>query len=191
MDEKKFQEEQARLTAEKDAAEKKAKEYQDQLAALQAANEEARGKESEALQEVKKLKRERWDDQTKAWIAEQKRAGKLAPVEEPRLTAIFGALYEDQRTVTFSRAEGDKTREVKEPIADAIKAFIVGRPSIFKEMSHADDEPVESLPDAGDEVDRRAREYQSKNKDVGYADACKAVLRADPELNERYMRIQN
>ena len=191
MDEKKFEQEKAQLEADKRAAEQKAKEYQDKLSALQADNEAAKGKESEALQEVKKLKRERHDDQIKSWIAAQKRAGKLAPVEEPRLTAILSALYEDQRTVTFSQADGDKTKEVKDTLADAIKAFIVGRPNIFKEMGHADDEPTESLPKAGDEVDRRAKEYQAKHEKVGYMDACKAVLKADPELNERYMRILN
>lgn len=191
MDEKKFEQEKAQLIADKKSADEKAKQYQDKLAALEAANEEAKGKESEALQEVKKLKRERWDDQIGSWVAAQKRAGKLAPVEESRLAAIFSALYEDQRTVTFSQADGDKTKEVKESLADAIKAFIVNRPSIFKEMSLHTDEPPEPLPNPGDEVDRRAKDYQSKNKDVAYPDACKAVLRADPELNERYMRIQN
>src|SRR3990167_2384230 len=77
MDEKKFQEEQARLVAEKDAAEKKAKQYQGELDALKASNEEAKSKESEALKEVKKLKRERYDDQTSAWIAARKREGKI------------------------------------------------------------------------------------------------------------------
>ena len=191
MDEKKFEEEKAQLLADKKAAEASAKKYQDQITALEAEKEQAKGKESEALTEVKKLKRERHDDQVKSWIAGQKRAGKLGPVEEPRLTAILSALYEDQRTVTFSQADGDKTKEVKEPLADAIKSFIVGRPSIFKEMSHADDEPPEPLSIPGEEVHRRAKEYQAKNATVGYVDACKAVLKADPELNERYMRIQN
>jgi hypothetical protein len=192
MDEKKFQEEKAQLVTEKEAAEKKVKEYQDKLAALETATEEAKGKESEALREVKKLKRERHDDQVRSWIAAQKRAGKIAPVEEPRLAAIFEALYEDQRAVTFSQADGDKTKEVKESLADAIKSFIVSRPTIFKELSHADDEePTEPLAEAGEEVDRRAKEYQSKHDKVGYVEACKAVLRADPELNERYMRMQN
>ena len=191
MDEKKFQEEQARLTAEKDAAEKKAKEYQDQLVALKASNEEAKGKESEALQEVKKLKRERHDDQIKSWLAAHKRAGKLAPVEEARLTAIFSTLYEDQRTVTFAKADG---KETKESLADAVKAFIVSRPSIFKELRHADDAPTESLDDAGEEVDRKTKEHMERKgmKVEQYAEAMKAVLalKENEDLAVRWVRMQ-
>ena len=191
MDEKKFEQEKAQLEADKKAAEAKAKEYQDKLSALQAANEEAKGKESEALQEVKKLKRERHDDQIKSWLAAQKRAGKLAPVEEARLTAIFSTLYEDQRTVTFAKADG---KETKESLADAVKAFIVSRPSIFKELSRAIIEPTEPLEDAGEEVDRQTKEYMEKKgmKVEQYAEAMKAVLalKENEDLAVRWVCMQ-
>ena len=191
MDEKRFEQEKAQLEADKEAAEAKAKEYQDRLATLEAANEAAKGKESEALQEVKKLKRERHDDQIKSWLAAQKRAGKLAPVEEARLTAIFSTLYEDQRTVTFAKADG---KETKESLADAVKAFIVSRPSIFKELSRAIIEPTEPLEDAGEEVDRQTKEYMEKKgmKVEQYAEAMKAVLalKENEDLAVRWVCMQ-
>ena len=189
MDEKKFQEEAAKLKAEKEAAEKRAREYQDKLAALEAANEEAKSKESEALKEVKKLKRERHDDQVKSWIVQHKGVGKIAPKEEPRLMAIFEALYEDQRVVTFAQADG---KEVKESLADSIKEFIVNRPSIFKELSHAMDEPSEPLDDAGDEVDRKTKEHMTKHNVKDYAEAMKAVLAQseNAELKTAWIRMQ-
>ena len=189
MDEKKFQDEQAKLRAEKEAAEKKAKEYQDKLVALEASNEEAKSKESEALKKVRKLERERHDDQVRSWIAEQKRAGKIAPVEEPRLRAIFEALYEDQRVVAFAQADG---KEVKEPLADAVKAFIAGRPNIFRELSRATDEQYEPLADAGDEIDRKTKEYQAEHNVKDYAEAMKAVLAQseNAELKTAWIRMQ-
>ena len=190
MDEKKFQEEKTRLEADKAAAEKKAKEYQDKLAALETSNEEAKSKESEALKEVKKLKRERYDDQTKAWIATQKRAGKLAPVEEPKVVAIFSALYEDQRTVEFSQ-DGKETK--KESLVETIKSFISGRPSIFREMSHADEEPGGGeFDNPGDELDRKTKDHMAKHGVKEYAIAWNAVL-AQPEnaeLKIAYIRVQ-
>lgn len=187
MDEKKFEQEKAQLKADKEKAEEQVKEYQDKLATLEAANKEAEGKESEALQEVKKLKRERHDDQIKSWISAQKRAGKLAPVEESRLTAIFSALYEDRRVVTFAQADG---KEAKEPLADAIKSFIVGRPSIFKELSFAMPEPGESMDKPGDELNRLTLEYQKKNSVKEYNVAFKAVQKDNPELTQQWLALQ-
>lgn len=190
MDEKKYQEEQARLTAERDAADKKAKDYEKQLNDLKTANEAARSKESEALTEVKKLKRERHDDQVGAWISEQKRAGKLGPVEEPRVTAILQALYEDQRTVTFSQKEGEET---KESLADAVKAFIASRPSIFKELSEHEGEPETLEGEAGDQVDQKTKAHMAKHgmKTEQYADAMKAVLTLpeNEELARKWVRM--
>lgn len=179
MDEKKFEQEKVKLEADKAEAEKRAKEYQDKLAALEASNEEAKNKESEALKEVKKLKRERYDDQTKAWIATQKRAGKLAPVEEPKVAAIFSVLYEDQRTVEFSQ-DGKETK--KESLAETIKSFISGRPSIFREMSHADDEPGGESDNPQEAVDQKTKEHMAKHgmKVEQYAEAMKTML-AQPE----------
>ena len=191
MDEKKFQEEQARLVAEKDAAEKKAKQYQGELDALKASNEEAKSKESEALKEVKKLKRERYDDQTSAWIAARKREGKIAPVEESRLTAIFSALYEDQRTVEFSQDGKDAK---KESLADAVKAFITNRPSLFKVVSNKTDEEGEALENVGDEVDRQTKAHMEKHnmKIEQYGEAMKAVLaqKGNEELADKWVRVQ-
>lgn len=193
MDAKEYEKEKKRLEDEKDAAEKKARQFEQDLAALKASTEEAKTKESEALKEVKKLKRERHDDQVKSWIAEQKRAGKIAPVEEPRLTAIFEALYEDERVVTFSQADGKETREVKQPLADAVKAFIVGRPSIFKELSRATEEEAEPLDNTGDEVDRKTKEHMAKTgmKIEQYAEAMKAVLalKENEDLARRWVRM--
>lgn len=191
MDEKKYAEEKKRLEDERKAAEDKAKKFEQELAALKAANEEAKGKESEALAKVKKLERERHDDQTRAWIAEQKRAGKILPVEEPRVAAIFAALYEDQRTVTFAQADG---KEAKESLADALKAFVSSRAAkIYGELSVHEDEPEGADGDPGAEVDRKTKEHMVKAGVKDYAEAMKAVLAVpeNRELAERYRRLQN
>ena len=187
MDEKKFDQEKAQLKAEKESAEAKAKEYQDKLAALEAANEEAKQKETEALAKVKRLERKNCDAETESWIAAQKRAGKLAPVEESRLRAIFGALYEDQRTVTFSQADG---KEAKESLPDAIKSFIVSRPSIFTELSRSTPEPNEPMDNPGDELNRLAKEYQKKNSVKEYKVAFEAVKNDNPELTQKWLALQ-
>lgn len=190
MDEKKFEQEKAQLKADKEKAEKQAKEYQDRLAALEASNEEAKQKESEALAKVKKLERKGYDTDNESWIAAQKRGGRLTPVEEPRVRAIFAALYEDQRVVTFSQSDKEK----KESLSDSIKSFITSRPSIFKEMSHADDEQSDTASDPQGEVDRQTQEHMEKQgmKIERYSEAMKAVLakKGNEDLREKWLRIQ-
>jgi len=190
MDEKKFEQEKTQLTADKEKAEKQAKEYQDKLTALQAANEEAKQKEGENLAKIKKLERKGYDTETESWIAAEKRAGRLAPVEEPRLRAIFASLYEDQRVVTFSQPDGNGTKEVKESLADAIKTFVSKRPSIFRELSHATPEPGESMDNPGDELNRLTQEYQKKNNVKEYSAAFRAVQKDNPELTQRWLALQ-
>ena len=190
MDEKKFQEEKTKLEAEKTAAEAKAKEYQDKLVTLEASNEEARKKETEALAKVKKLERKSYDAEVDGWIASEKRDGRIAPIEEPRLRAIFAALYEDQRTVTFSQADGNGAKEVKESLADAIKTFVSKRPSIFKELSFATTEPGEPMDNPGDELNRLTLEYQKKNSVKEYSVAFKAVRKENPELTQQWLALQ-
>ena len=190
MDEKKFEQEKAQLIVDKKAAEDKAKQYQDRLAALEASNEEAKQKETEALAKVKKLERKGYDIEMESWIAGEKRAGRLAPVEEPRLRAIFASLYEDQRTATFSQPDGSGNKEVKESLADAIKTFVSKRPSIFAEMSHSTQEPQEPLGNPGDELNRLTQEYQKKNNVKEYKAAFDAVKNDNPELTQKWLALQ-
>ena len=190
MDEKKFEQEKAALKAEVEAKTKEAKQYQDRLAALEASNEEAKQKETEALAKVKKLERKSYDTEMESWIAAEKQAGRLAPVEEPRLRAIFASLYEDQRAVTFSQPDGNGTKEVKEPLAEAIKTFVSKRPSIFRELSRVTLEPGEPMDNPGDELNRLAVEYQKKNGVKEYSAAFKAVQKDNPELTQKWLAIQ-
>ena len=190
MDEKKFEQEKAALKAEVEAKTKEAKQYQDRLAALEASNEEAKQKETEALAKVKKLERKSYDTEMESWIAAEKQAGRLAPVEEPRLRAIFASLYEDQRAVTFSQPDGNGTKEVKEPLAEAIKTFVSKRPSIFRELSRVTLEPGEPMDNPGDELNRLAVEYQKKNGVKEYSAAFKAVQKDNPELTQKWLALQ-
>ena len=116
----------------------------------------------------------------------------MAPVEEPRLTAIFEALYEDQRVVTFAQADG---KEAKENLADAVKAFIVSRPSIYQELSRHEEEQEGAAGDPGEEIDRKTKEHMAKTgmKVEQYVEAMRAVcaMPENLELADRWRRLKN
>ncbi|MDO8682372.1 MAG: hypothetical protein Q7N50_02685, partial [Armatimonadota bacterium] len=78
--------------------------------------------------------------------------------------------------------------------ADLFKDIVVKRPSLFKVLSKAGDPKegdVKTYATAGDEVHAKALEYQKEQGEKDYRTATAAVLTADPDLNERYMRLQN
>lgn len=188
MDEKKFEEQKAALEAEHKTREgeikaQAKKEYDDKLAALEADKKKS---EEELGSRIKKMERQAYDKDSEAWIAEEKKAGRLLPVEEPRIRAIFSELFEDGRIVQFSQ-DG---KDAKESLADAIKTFIAKRPSIFQQMSHASPEPGEPMDNPGDELDRLAKEYQRKNNVKEYSAAFDAVRKENPELTQKWLALQ-
>ena len=190
MDEKKFAEQKAALEAEHKAREDEIKaqakkEYDDKLKALEAEKQKS---EQELASRIKKMERQAYDKECEAWIAEQKSSknGRILPVEEPRIRAIFSELFEDTRVVKFSQ-DG---KEAKESLADAIKAFIVKRPNIYQELSRATPEPGEAMDNPGDELNRLAKEYQTKHNVKEYSVAFEAVRKENPELTQKWLALQ-
>jgi len=180
MDEKRFQELRAQAKADLEAKEAEIKkDYDAKLA-------DAKKREDEQAAKIKALERQRYDDQNERWIAEQKKAGILLPVEEPRVRAIFSELFEDGRVVKFSQ-DG---KEASETLADAVKTFVAKRPSIFREMSQHTLELGETMDNPGDELDRLAKEYQKKNNVKEYSAAFEAVRKENPELTQKWLALQ-
>ncbi len=175
MDEKKFEE----LLEAKETEIKR--DYDAKLA-------DAKKREDEQAAKIKTLERQRYDDQNEAWIKEQKSAekGRLMPVEESRIRAIFSSLFEDTRVVKFSHDGKEET----ETLMQSIKAFVEKRPNVYKEASvPGDDLPVET-DSPGEEVNRRVVEYMNKNGVKDYGAAMHAVLKADTKLAADYLRMQ-
>ena len=180
MDEKRFQELRAQAKADLEAKEAEIKkDYDAKLA-------DAKKREDEQAAKIKALERQRYDDQNERWIAEQKKAGILLPVEEPRVRAIFSELFEDGRVVKFSQ-DG---KEASETLADAVKTFVAKRPSIFREMSQHTLELGETMDNPGDELDRLAKEDQKKNNVKEYSAAFEAVRKENPELTQKWLALQ-
>lgn len=186
MDEKKFEELKAQVKADAEAREVAIKKnYDDQMATLKAEGDK---REKEQGEKIKTLERQRFDDQNKQWIKDQKAAGHLAPVEEPRILAIFSELFQDARIVKFSQDGKDAT----ETLMQAVKSFVENRPTIFAELSRpGDDLPAES-DNVGDEVNRKTVEWMNKNSVKDYGQAMKAVLaqKENAELALSYLRMQ-
>ena len=123
-------------------------------------------------------------------MREKKREGKLLPVYEHRVRAMLGALPETEEKVMSYSHDG---KDVKEGMADALKALIESMPSAFKNYSkEGDPEPEagEQLSDAGAELDRRVTLYREKNPGKSYKDMAKAVLAQDPQLAARYNEME-
>ena len=188
MDEKKFEELKSRAKADLIAKEAEIKkDYDDKMSAIRA---DADRREKEQGEKIKTLERQRFDDLNEQWIKEQKspEKGHLAPVEEPRIRAIFNALFEDTRIVKFSQDGKDAT----ETLMQAVKSFVEKRPNIYKEVSV----PGEDLPidadNPGDEVNRRTVDWMNKNNVKDYGQAMKAVLaqKENAELALSYLRMQ-
>jgi len=180
MDEKKFEELRAQAKADLEAKEAEIKrDYDTKLA-------DAKKREDDQAAKIKALERQRYDDQNEQWIAEQKKAGILLPVEEPRVRAIFSELFEDVRVVKFSQ-DG---KEASETLVNAVKTFVTKRPSIFKELSHHTPEPGETMDNPGDELDRLAKEYQVKHNVKEYSVAFQAVRKENPELTQKWLALQ-
>ena len=182
MDEKKFEELRAQSKADLEAKEAEIKkDYGAKLA-------DAKRREDEQAAKIKTLERQRYDDQNEAWIKEQKspEKGRLVPVEEPRIRAIFSALFEDARVVKFSHDGKEET----ETLMQAVKAFVEKRPNVYKEVGVPGDDLPAETDSPGEEVNRRTVEYMNKNNTKDYGAAMNAVLKADTKLAADYLRMQ-
>lgn len=186
MDEKKFDELKAQAKADletKEVAIKK--DYEDKIAALKA---ESDSRDKAQSEKIKTLERQRFDDANKQWLKDQKAAGHLAPVEEPRILAIFSELFEDTRIVKFSQ-DG---KEATETLMQAVKSFVENRPTIFGELSKSGDDLPAEADNVGEEVNRKTVEWMNKNSVKDYGQAMKAVLaqKENAELALSYLRMQ-
>ena len=140
-------------------------------------------------EQIKKMETQKRSDGIDRWIDDRKREGKIAPVEEPRMKAFLLSL-EDGKTLTYSQ-DG---KEASMSQADLFKDIVAKRPSLFKVLSKTGDPKdgeAKNYASAGDEVHAKALEYQKEHGEKDYRTATAAVLTADPDLNERYMRLQN
>lgn len=191
---KKVADEKAKIEAEYQAklkeADAKVKEYEAKAAEAGRTAKEAADKEKQDLQgRLEKMEKERRADRFDSWYDSTWRAGKIAPAEKARVKAIYDALPEGAMVVAYAR--DDKT-EIKEPLWETVKNFIEGRPSIFRVLSKAGEEPEQpgSWENVSEEVDAKARVYMKEKSEKDYKQALRSVLNADPDLNDRYMRLQ-
>ena len=186
MDEKKFEELKAQAKVDLEAKEVAIKkDYEDKIAALKA---ESDSRDKAQADKIKTLERQRFDDQNKQWIKDEKAAGHLAPVEEPRILAIFSELFQDARLVKFSQ-DG---KEATETLMQAVKSFVENRPTIFAELSKPGDDLPTDVDNPGEEVNRKTVEWMNKNGVKDYGQAMKAVLaqKENAELALSYVRMQ-
>lgn len=171
----------AELTAQNAAAEAKTKELEAEKTALAAGKAEAETKLSQKENEVRAAK-------VKAYIAEQKKAGRVTPAFENELESLLlGA--SDQKTFSYSH-EG-KTVDLSQ--RETIERMIGALPKLveFKELGGQGDDELDKkdYTNAGVEVDRRAKVYVKKqvNGVKTYEEAVKAVLADDPDLKKDYL----
>ena len=171
----------AELTAQNVAAETKAKELEAEKSALETAKTEAETKLNTQAVALKAT-------QVKAYISEQKKAGRVLPAFEKELEALLiGA--SDQKAYSYSH-EG-KTVDLSQ--RETIERMIGALPKLveFKELGGAGDADLDKkdYTNAGVEVDRRAKVYLKKgvNGVKVYEEAVKAVLADDAELKKDYL----
>lgn len=187
MDEKeKLQAEVKRLQEEQEA---KAKEYEAKIAEAEAKAREAADKEKEQLeQRLRKMESDRREERIAAWVDQEKKAGKIAPVEEPRIVAFLKWLPDEKVAVKFSQ-DG---KEHSQTPSELFKEFISKRPSIFKVLSKdLGGEDETEMENAGDEINRRVEKLRAERKDLSYTAAHREVCKADPDLARRYNELKN
>ena len=127
-------------------------------------------------------------DDVRYFLREQKKEGRLAPVEETRAEALMLSLS-DSRLVKYSQ-DG---KEIEKSELEAFKEFITKRPSLFAEQStHDEDDNGETRSTqayaTSDESTTKAVEYMNANKGVSMRDAYKAVWEKHPKLFNEWQR---
>lgn len=194
MDEKQLQAEreatETKVRAEYEAKlEAQKRDYESKLATEKDAALSASEKEKTELRErLAKLEQAKEDAEVDAFITEQKREGKMLPVEEQKFSQLLKAVKGMPKVVKYS--EGDKT--IEETPEEALKSFITSRKAhnLFKEFSKDGNEPRTYSGERADmEVDRKAKAYMNDKGEKNYKSAVSAVLKADAELSDRYDAI--
>lgn len=169
----------AALTADKEALEAKNKELDTEKTKLAADKAEAETKLSQRDAEVKAEK-------IKAFLSDQKKAGRVLPAFEKELEAL---LLGASDTKAFSYSHEGKTVELSQ--RETIERLVGALPKLieFNELGGNGDAEIDKkdYTNAGVEVDRRAKLYLKKQKAKTYEEAVKAVLTDDTELKNDYL----
>ena len=165
------------------------KEFQVKLDTARSEAKKEAGEENKLLTErLATVEEARKKERIDARLEKGVRAGKIAPKEKARLTAIFMGLPDKGQAVKYAK---DDKSEAEQPMADVIWELFESRPTIFKELSQVDDpeKPVHSYDDPRAESDRRAHEHMKEHPEVKeYKQALLAVWRDDPKLADEYNR---
>lgn len=178
------------------------REYKDKLEAAAAAKE-ATERENESLaSRLYRLETASRDKEIDAWVTIQRGAGKLLPVEAPKVKALLRWLPDGDHVRHYSQDGKVRSEEItylnkdgkedKTTVGALVKSFIETRNSIFKELSHADpDEPnTKAYERVEAEVADKVKSYMAEKGEKVYLAAMKAVLDADLDLKDRYNRVR-
>jgi transposase len=159
------------------------------------AKAEAESASSELREEIRKLQSEKRSERIEGWLRQMKSEGKMAPAEESKVRALREWIPDEESSLKYFSLKDGKTQEHSASPAKLFESLFENRPSAFRMLSKdgtiadAQDEGQE-LEDAGAEVDRRAKNYQQKQQAAGtkveYGKAVNFVLKADPQLANRY-----
>ncbi len=154
-------------------------------------------KEKERLEEdIRSLQSEKRSQRIEHWLKTMKAEGKLLPAEESKVRAMREWIPDEGPALKYFTLKAGKAEAQEMSPADLFESLYSSRSSnLFKTLTRGDDDrpvedPANELPDAGAEVDRRAKLYQTqqeeKNHKVTYSEATRAVLAKDGALAQRY-----
>lgn len=169
------------------------KEFEDRIHKAREEGKSEAQKENDLLREdIRKLQLEKRSERIETWIKGMKEKGKLLPAEESKVRTLRQWLPDEGAELKYFAQKEGKTAEFSAGPAEIFESLFEGRQSLFKNYSIADetDDEGQELPDASNELDRRARLYVEKsakeNKTVTYREAVSHVLATSPALAERY-----
>lgn len=156
--------------------------------------------ENELLKEdIRKLQLEKRSERIEHWIKQMKETGKLLPAEESKVRALREWIPDEGGELKHFAVKDGKTVEFRDTPAALFESLFQHRQSIFATYSKADDldaeETAKEYSDPGQEVDRRAKVYISreaaKNNKVSYRDAVSKILNSDTALAAKYRQMQH
>lgn len=111
------------------------------------------------------------------------------PVLRPYIEAIYTTIDSNKiRKFAVDKEEKDMTMEaIVDGMVDQLNR---SADKLFRDLTTVNVDRQDESPcdNPGEEVDRRVREFMSKNSEKDYGTALKAVLNADPELKKAYAK---
>ena len=169
------------------------KEFEAKQQVVNAEKETAEQEKKALADRVAKLESEKRAERIDRWVEDQKRAGKIAPVEEQKIRALRGYLKDEGDTIKyFAKGENGTPAEVADSPAKLFAAIIENRPSLFQDLSaHSEESQDSPLDDPGDEAHRLTTEYQKKTGEKDYRTAMQEVFKVNKELEAAWLRSKN